>query len=105
MGEFVPVITLEELPTEGFKAVEINGRQILVGRAGQQVFACVDRCPHAKRPLRTGKLRGQNLQCAWHGWTFDVLTGHSIPDHPTFRLTQVPIKLEGSQVLVSLSAC
>ena len=100
MAEFIPVLPVEHLPKEGFTAVEVEGRSILVGRVNNQLFAFLDRCPHAAKPLKIGKLRGTELKCAWHGWTFDVLTGHSIPDNPAFHLTQLPIKIEDSHVLI-----
>jgi len=102
MPAFVPVLALQDLPQEGFKPVEVNGRAILVGRVRGEVFACLDRCPHAGAPLRIGKLRGMELTCAWHGWTFDVMTGKFIPE-PAFCLTQFPVKIEGSSVLVAVS--
>jgi phenylpropionate dioxygenase-like ring-hydroxylating dioxygenase large terminal subunit len=33
--------------------------------------ALVDRCPHRNVPLSLGKVRGDRLQCAYHGWEFD----------------------------------
>ena len=98
---FVPVLRLEELPQDGFKAVEVEGRSILVGRMGNQLFAWLDRCPHAGAPLRIGKRRGEELTCAWHGWTFNLLTGGAVPD-PAFHLTSIPVKIDGSQVFVSV---
>lgn len=101
MPDFVPVLSLEELPDEGFKAVELNGKSYLIGRVQDQLFAWVDRCPHAGAPLRIGKRQGEELKCAWHGWTFNLLSGQSIPDNPAFHLTQILVKVEGSQVLIA----
>lgn len=101
MPEFIPVLNLEDLPPEGFKAVEVQGRSILVGRMAGQVFAWLDRCPHAGAPLRIGKRRGEELTCAWHGWTFNLLTGSAVPD-PAFQLTKIPVKVDGFQVFVSV---
>lgn len=101
MSEFIPILTIQELPEQGFKAVQVQGRSILIGRLNNQLFAWVDRCPHAGAPLRIGKLRGEELTCAWHGWTFNLLTGNAVPD-PAFQLTQIPVKVDGSQVLVSV---
>ncbi|MBI4353699.1 MAG: Rieske (2Fe-2S) protein [Candidatus Omnitrophica bacterium] len=100
MPEYIPVFDVQDLPEEGLKALEVNGRAILIGRVNHQLVAFLDRCPHAAKPLKIGKLRGTELKCAWHGWTFDVLTGKSVPDHPAFRLTQYPVKIEGSKVLI-----
>jgi phenylpropionate dioxygenase-like ring-hydroxylating dioxygenase large terminal subunit len=34
--------------------------------------ALLDRCPHRNVPLSLGKVRGSQLQCAYHGWEFDA---------------------------------
>jgi nitrite reductase/ring-hydroxylating ferredoxin subunit len=97
-----PIINLSELPSQGYVARELEGRSILIGRAEGRLFACLDRCPHAGAPLRVGTLRGEELQCPRHGWLFNVVTGNAVPDDPTFRLTQLPIKIDGTQVFVEL---
>ena len=102
MAEFEPVLPEADLPAQGFRAVELCRVSLLVGRANGQLFACIDRCPHSAAPLRIGKLRGEELQCALHGWIFNVSTGCSVPENPAFCLKTIPIKIEGSQVLVSL---
>ena len=103
MPEFLPVLSLHELPEQGFKAVEVHGRSILIGRMHNQLFAYLDRCPHAGAPLRIGKLRGEELTCAWHGWTFNLINGRAVSENPAFQLTQLPIKIEGSSVFVAVS--
>jgi nitrite reductase (NADH) small subunit len=102
MSEFVPVLSLEELPEHGVIAVDVQGRSILVGRIQNHLIAWIDRCPHAGAPLRIGKLRGEELTCAWHGWTFNLITGESVPNHSAFCLTRVPIKVDGVQVLIEV---
>jgi phenylpropionate dioxygenase-like ring-hydroxylating dioxygenase large terminal subunit len=37
------------------------------GRAG----ALLDRCPHRNVPLSLGAVKGENLECVYHGWQFD----------------------------------
>ncbi len=102
MPEFLPAIALDQLPAQGFKAIEIGGTPLLIGQTSGRLFACVDRCPHAAAPLRIGKLRGEELQCAWHGWTFNVLTGQPVPGDPSLALTIIPTKIEHGQVFVYL---
>jgi len=36
-----------------------------------KVGALLDRCPHRNVPLSLGAVKGDNLQCAYHGWEFD----------------------------------
>ncbi len=104
MADFVDVLPLDQLPEQGFRAVWIGEQSVLVGRTGGQVFACIDRCPHAAAPLRIGRLRGDQLQCAWHGWVFNAVTGESVPNNPAFRLTQLPVKIEDGRVWVAYGA-
>src|ERR1700723_807949 len=40
-----------------------------------QPFALRDACPHRGMPLNCGKFDGENLECGYHGWQFDVHNG------------------------------
>jgi phenylpropionate dioxygenase-like ring-hydroxylating dioxygenase large terminal subunit len=43
-------------------------------RAGRP-FALRDACPHRGMPLHCGKFDGENIECSYHGWTFDAHNG------------------------------
>ena len=90
------------LPADGMVGVQVDGRQIVVGRAGGTLFAFLDRCPHAGAPLSRGRLDGATVTCQRHGWAFDVLTGQSVPDPSAFCLAKRPVSLEGGRVWVDL---
>ncbi len=36
------------------------------------VGALLDRCPHRNVPLSAGKVKNENLECAYHGWQFNT---------------------------------
>src|SRR5579863_10052348 len=49
---------------------------LVIGRDRQgQPFALRDSCPHRGMPLNSGKFDGENLECPYHGWQFDVHNG------------------------------
>lgn len=51
----------------------ILGEQILLGRDAEgRVFALKDFCPHRGMPLRYGRFDGCQVECCYHGWTFDT---------------------------------
>ncbi len=56
-------------------AVRIAGRDIALFRTGEGLFAIADVCPHQHAPLSEGTLEGRVVECAWHGWRFDLATG------------------------------
>lgn len=39
--------------------------------ASGQPVALLDRCPHRNVPLSCGRVRGEHIECAYHGWQFD----------------------------------
>lgn len=54
----------------------LYGDPIAVWRAEDGTpAAVVDRCPHRDVPLTFGCVKGQHLQCGYHGWEFDT-QGH-----------------------------
>ncbi len=45
---------------------------VVLFRAGHDAAALVDQCPHRNVPLSQGKVCGNHLVCAYHGWRFDL---------------------------------
>ncbi len=49
------------------------GEPVLIGRAADGgVFALRDICPHRGIPLSYGAFDGDQVECCYHGWRFDV---------------------------------
>ena len=49
---------------------------LVIGRdRGGRPFVLRDACPHRGMPLHCGKFDGENLECSYHGWTFDAHNG------------------------------
>src|ERR1700691_5479593 len=48
---------------------------LVIGRDRQgKPFALRDACPHRGMPLHDGHFDGTNVECPYHGWTFDAHT-------------------------------
>src|SRR4249919_653149 len=56
-----------------------------------EFFAGENLCPHQGAPLAEGTLCGHTIECALHGWQFDVRSGECLT---------VPEKLRTYEVLV-----
>jgi nitrite reductase (NADH) small subunit len=59
----------------GRAVVEIEGRSILLIRVDGRTHAFDNACPHEGNPLFEGEVLGDVLECAYHGWRFDLGTG------------------------------
>jgi phenylpropionate dioxygenase-like ring-hydroxylating dioxygenase large terminal subunit len=66
------VATSRELRRDRPLAVVLYDTPIVLYReASGRPAALLDRCPHRNVPLRMGRVEGDRLQCAYHGWQFD----------------------------------
>lgn len=60
-------------------------------------FACSGRCPHAGGPLYLGYIRGTQVICPWHGWSFELnCKGLDMRD----GVDRYPVEIEDGQVYI-----
>jgi phenylpropionate dioxygenase-like ring-hydroxylating dioxygenase large terminal subunit len=68
---FHPVARVDDLGTQPLR-VQLMEREIVLWRdAAGAVHAAADRCPHRGAALSMGRVVGNTLECAYHGWRFD----------------------------------
>src|SRR5688572_27465086 len=60
-----------ELGREPLPRTVLGVPLVLFRDGGAVARALVDRCPHRNMPLSDGRLTGDGIRCAYHGWTFD----------------------------------
>ena len=74
-GQWTRTIPVAEIPEGGARTVKKAGKQIAVFRAGGQVHAVDNRCPHEGYPLASGAVQDGILTCEWHNWKFRLCDG------------------------------
>lgn len=72
-------------------------QQIVIFRVEQNYYAVENRCPHAGAFLHEGILEGQVLTCIWHGWKFDLESGHSLTEYWA-RLKTYQLKVKNDEL-------
>ena len=114
MAGYTEVLTTDELTNGQMKQVSIEGKQILLAKAGDTFYAAENTCPHLKGNLAKGTLAGTVVTCPLHHSQFDLKDGHVIswtgwtgikltfaktvrPPHP---LKVYEVKVEGNKVMV-----
>jgi nitrite reductase/ring-hydroxylating ferredoxin subunit len=75
---FVPAIRADEVAPGGMKAVELDGREIVICNCGGTYHAIQRRCGHMNAPLELGTLDGNSVTCGMHCVQFDVTTGTAL---------------------------
>jgi phenylpropionate dioxygenase-like ring-hydroxylating dioxygenase large terminal subunit len=91
-GFWYPAIEGSQLRRGALRGVTLLETALVVGReAAGGVFALADRCPHRAMPLSFGRVAGSEVECCYHGWTFDTQTG---------QCRSIPALIDGSNVKV-----
>ncbi|MEC0227302.1 aromatic ring-hydroxylating dioxygenase subunit alpha [Paenibacillus alba] len=90
LDEWHPVLLSSALRDEPVP-VTVLGEQAAVFRTTQGVHAFKDLCIHRGVPLSLGKVKGDELVCAYHGWSYNGCgTCTRIPSLPADRV--IPTK-------------
>ena len=80
--------------------VDGDGRQILLLRVAGEIHAFDNACPHEGNPLVDGDVRGDQLECAYHGWRFDLRTGACLYGEDAARRFETAVR--GDEILIRI---
>lgn len=95
------VLDADALRAGEMKGVEVDGRPVLLVRAGEEWLAVGNRCGDTPLPLEFSRLDGTTLHCSWHGCQYDVRMGTRL-DGPGDRLTVFPVNVENGKVRIAI---
>ena len=75
-GFWYPALRSAEISGRNLRTAMLLGVPLVIGRNGQgQAFAMRDTCPHRGIPLSDGSFDGELLECCYHGWKFEPVSG------------------------------
>lgn len=112
MSQFIKIAEIGDVPPGSIRAVDLDGRRILLVNLKGAFFAVDARCPHQAGPLDEGTLWGEILECPWHHYRYDIRTGENLypknvypSDLPFLQQDLRPlrtyrVKVEGEDILV-----
>jgi 3-phenylpropionate/trans-cinnamate dioxygenase ferredoxin subunit len=100
---FHPAVALEQIPEGGMRCVTVAGREVLICRTREGVFALDNICSHAYAQMHEGRLRGVRLICPLHGASFDVRDGRVLGAPATEPLVRHEVRVLEGMVQVALA--
>ena len=75
-GFWYRALPSQQLSHKGLRPATLLETPLVLGRDRHGTpFALHDACPHRGMPLSCGSFDGQQLECSYHGWTFDAHSG------------------------------
>ncbi|MBN8875816.1 MAG: Rieske 2Fe-2S domain-containing protein [Rhodospirillales bacterium] len=109
------IATVAEIPPGSRKLVTVRGRPIAVFNLGGEFFGLFNRCPHQGGPMCEGIVTGliaadepgrysyardgEIVRCPWHGWEFDIRTGHSVIDPAKINLRRYKVEVAAGETV------
>jgi phenylpropionate dioxygenase-like ring-hydroxylating dioxygenase large terminal subunit len=109
---WIPIALSRDVPKTVTRAVILDGRELVIWRAESGVAQVwEDRCPHRGMRLSLGFVRGETLNCLYHGWQYGASAScQKIPAHPdltvpaTIKANAFASAETGGFILVTLDA-
>jgi nitrite reductase/ring-hydroxylating ferredoxin subunit len=111
------VARASEIGTGEVKLVEVKQHAIGIFNVNGEFVAVLNVCPHELGPVCQGRVGGTTLPsdpgeyrwgrdgeilaCPWHGWEFDLRTGHALADE-RMRLRRYPVTVEDDTIFITL---
>lgn len=97
------VARASEIPVGQFKAVQVDGKRLIVCHAESGFYAVDDTCTHDDGPLADGWLEGEAIECPRHGAQFDVKTGRVLCLPAAVPINSYEVEVAGDEVLVDVT--
>jgi nitrite reductase/ring-hydroxylating ferredoxin subunit len=98
--KWTPVLADEDLSEGSMRAVDVDGRQVLLARIDGLVCAIENTCSHAGGPLCEGSIAHGVVTCPWHGSQFRLSDGAVVGGPATFPQLQLQVRQRKGQIEV-----
>jgi nitrite reductase/ring-hydroxylating ferredoxin subunit len=105
MDDWTTACSLEELPDRKATRVSVGGLDVLLYRAGNEVFAVGNRCTHQGAPLHKGVVKAdgspKSVTCPVHGSVFSLDDGRVLRGPATTPLPAYDARIEREEVQIA----
>jgi nitrite reductase/ring-hydroxylating ferredoxin subunit len=97
----VKVASAGDLKPNQMKAVDAEGKPVLLVNLNGTFYAIGNKCTHRGCLLSKGTLNGDTVKCGCHGSIFDVKTGNVVKGPAKNAEPKNEVKIENDQVMIS----
>ena len=101
MARWFKVCRTEDLKPGQAASISVLARPYAVFNVDGKLYGLDAACSHMKANLAAGMLYGNIVECAMHGWEYDVTTGECLTV-PGTRLKTRALKIEQGFIWIDL---
>jgi len=99
--KLIKIAEVAQLPVGERKLSTVEDRRIALFNLDGTIYAIDNHCTHRDGPVGAGELKEGVITCPWHGWRFNVTTGHCLEGGANLRC--YPVYVKGNDVLVDVT--
>jgi len=93
----------DDVPEGGVVRVDLNDFDPLaVYRLEGRFYATADGCTHAEASLSDGVVEGEEIECPFHGGSFNIKTGDPVNPPCVIALRTYPVEVRDGEVFADL---
>ncbi len=101
MAEWIRVAKTEEVEAGTGIVAEVKDMCVAVFNVNGTFHVIDNTCMHRGGPLGEGDLEGETVSCPWHGWEYNVKTGHCV-NNPSSHVKSYPTKVENDEIHIEV---
>lgn len=91
MSDWHKLTTIIDVPPGTGREFTVAGRIVALFNLDGHFHALDGLCAHQGGPLAKGAITGDVVTCPWHGWQYDITTGHHCLNP---RISQSPLEIK-----------
>jgi 3-phenylpropionate/trans-cinnamate dioxygenase ferredoxin subunit len=96
------VAAADELEDGQMKALQLDGRRLLLVRAAGRHYLIDEMCSHEDYSLALGCIKGTRIKCSLHGSWFDLDSGEPLDEPADTPIRTYPARIEDGRIWTRL---
>ena len=102
VAQYRRVASVDAIPAGMGTVVEVDGKKVAIFNVEGRFYAVDNACSHRGGPLGEGSLRGNLVNCPWHGAQFDITNGQVLSFPATEGIASYSTKVDQGGIWVAI---
>ena len=101
MSQRVRIASVADIPEGTGREFTVGDRIVALFHTAEGWSALDGICSHAGGPLAEGRVEGGVVTCPWHGWQYQLASGHHCLNS-RIQQTCFAVELDGDDIFVTI---